>query len=224
MTGDEHLHEQLEQLTDSLRAFDDPFIDEVPGLRWMRDALQERKNHIESTIRGIETCSIELTLVDAAPHGDGVRLDFLLGLLGPVQDAVRAAGTAHVAGFATPPSKGDLATAFDLYVGEVSVDDDVTVELTRRPAEVATQLVDPDSGAPIVEHAGARVTQIVCAFAEGDADVPDELRRPLGAFAAALVAAPVVLRWSWQPFKLDEAECNLDRAAAQRLARACQTD
>ena len=216
MTGHEQLCEQLEELRKSLRAFEHPIVEEVPGLRLMQDTLKERASHIADTIRKIETCSIEITLEGAVADGEAVPATLLAYVLDAVAAAVEAAGLDRASRWDPRPADTDVVAALACHVEQISIDgNDAVVMLSRPPGPIAAQLADPESGAPLFEHAA------LDAFAISDNDdeaVPHHLVPALHGLADAVTGARFALRWSITPFALDEAEGFLDQTHAQRLA------
>ena len=218
MTGDEQLREQLETMRKSLRVFDHPIVEEMPGLRLMHESLKDREQHIANQIAKNETCTIELTLANAAHGHDAVPATLVAYVLDAISAAVQEAGLDRAARWAAPPAPTDLVVALTCHVQSVEVDgEDATITLTRPPGPVAAQVADPESGAPLFEHAAAEVVDIVA----GDDPVPEHLRSALRGLAEAVEGGELVLRWSLDPFALDEAEGELNQTAAQRLAQRC---
>jgi hypothetical protein len=217
MTGNEHLHKQLDSLRDSLRAFEHPIVDEVPGLRLMQETLKEREQHIAQTIEKNETCTIELTLEGAAHGGDAVRATLVAYLLDAVAAAVEAAGLARASGWTAPPPRTDIVAALSCHLKDVSIDGgDAVLKLARPPGAVATQLADPATGAPLFEHAAIDAF----GFSDNDAEtVPPHLVPALHGLAETIAGGEFALRWSIEPFVLDAAEGFIDQTHAQRLAQ-----
>lgn len=215
MTGDEQLREQLEAMRTSLRAFEHPIVDEVPGLRLMHESLKERQQHIADTIAKNETCHIELKLAGAVHGGKAVPATLVAYVLDAVAAAVEAAGLERASHWSSPPASTDLIVALACHVEELSVDDDeAALKLSRPPGAVAAQIADPDSGAPLFEHAAVDAFEAL----GGDAAVPQHLVPALHGLAESVSGGEFVLRWSVEPFKLDSVEGELDQAGALRLA------
>lgn len=215
MTGDERLREQLESMRTALQAFEHPIVDEVPGLRLMHESLKERRQHIADTIAKNETCTIELTLAGAAHAGDAVSATLVAYVLDAVAAAVEAAGLQRASAWPSPPAATDLHVALACHAQELSVhDSEAVITLSRPPGAVAAQVADPESRAPLFEHAA------VDAFAVlgGDDAVPPHLVPSLHGLAESVSGGEFVLRWSLNPFKLDDVEGELDQAGALRLA------
>ncbi len=215
MTGNEQLREQLTELRNALRAFENPIVEEVPGLRLMHEALQEREQHIASTIAKNETCSMELTLEGAARAG-AVPATLVAYLLDAVAAAVEAAGLQRASTWQSPPADTDVVAAVACHVTQIAMDgDDASITITRPPGAVAAQLADPGSGAPLFEHAAVEAFR----FSGDDEDtVPPHLVPALHGLAEAVAGGEFALRWSISPFVLDPAEGFIDQTHAQRLA------
>lgn len=214
MTGNDKLREQLETMHTALRAFEHPIVEEYAGLRLMRQSLKEREQHIAHNIEKNETCSIELTLAGGVHGHAAVPATLVAYLLDAVAAAVEAAGLRRASTWPAPPAATDLVVALTCHVQEISVeDDDAVLKLSRPPGAAAAQVADPESGAPLFEHAAVE------AFAEltGDEPVPRHLTPSLRGLAEAVSGGEFVLRWSVQPFLLDSAEGELDQTAALRL-------
>ena len=218
MTGDEQLREQLETMRKSLRVFDHPIVEEMPGLRLMRESLKEREQHIANQINKNETCTVELTLANAAHAHGAVPATLVAYVLDAVSAAVQEAGLDRAAAWSAPPAPTDLVTALSCHVQSLEIDgDDATITLSRPPGPVAAQIADPDSGAPLFDHAAQEVFEVVT----GDEQVPEHLRSSLRGLAEAVEGGELILRWSLDPFDLEAAEGSLDQTAAQRLAQRC---
>ena len=218
MTGDEQLREQLETMRKSLRVFDHPIVEEMPGLRLMHESLKEREQHIADQIAKNETCTIELTLANAAHGHDAVPATLVAYVLDAVSAAVQEAGLDRAAAWSAPPAPTDLVVALSCHVQSLEIDgDDATITVSRPPGPVAAQVADPDSGAPLFEHAAADAFAVVA----GEERVPEHLRSSLRGLAEAVEGGELILRWSLEPFALEAAEGSLDQTAAQRLAQRC---
>lgn len=216
MTGYEQLCEQLDALRDSLRAFEHPIVEEVAGLRLMRDTLEERASHVADTIRKIETCSIEITLEGAVAEDKAVPATVLAYVLEAVAAAVEAAGLERASHWEPRPANTDVVAAVACHVEQMSIDgNEAVVLVSRPPGAVATQLADPESGAPLFEHAALDAFS----FASHDGEaVPHHLVPALHGLADAVSGSAFALRWSITPFVLDPADGFLDQTHAQRLA------
>ena len=216
MTGNEQLREQLETMRKSLRAFEHPVVEEVPGLRLMHETLRKREQHIAQTIEKNETCTIELTLEGAAHAGKVVPATLVAYLLDAVAAAVEAAGLARAATWESAPARTDVVAALACHVQSLEVDgDNATITLSRPPGQLAAQLADPESGAPLFEHAAIDAFH---SSEDGDDPIPPHLVPALHGLAEAVSGGEFALRWFISPFVLDEAEGFLDQTHAQRLA------
>jgi hypothetical protein len=216
--GNDQLREQLEAMDDSLRAFEDPPVDEAPGLRLMAETLPERRSHIRDQIRKNETCSLQLRLVNAAVDDEAVAADVIADLVAAVSRATVDTGTALAARWQTSPAAHELDAALRLYVRKVDIGSTSTIEMSRRPGPIDAQLADPDAGVPLVEIAAATVSRVLADFCNGSSpDVGATLREPLAQLAGALLRAGAVLRWSLEPFVLDDIELEVTQTDAQRL-------
>ena len=216
MTGNEQLREQLEAMRKSLRAFEHPAVEEIPGLRLMHETLKERESHIADQILKNETCAIELTLEGAVHEGNAVPATLLAYVIDAVAAAVEAAGLDRASRWAAAPAGTDIVAALACHVKEFSVQGhDASVVLTRPPGPIATQLADPESGAPLFEHAALDAFS----FSGDDTDtVPRHLVPALHGLAEAVTGSAFALRWEISPFVLDPADGFLDQTHAQRLA------
>lgn len=214
MTGNEQLREQLDALRKSLRAFEHPVVEELPGLRLMHETLKERESHIADQILKNETCAIELTLERAVHDGKAVPATLLAYVLDAVAAAVEAAGLDRASRWSAAPARTDVVAALACHVEDLSIDDDsAVIKITRPPGPVSTQLADPDSGAPLFEHAALDAFEFV-----DDKTVPAHLVPALHGLAEAVAGGEIALRWAIQPFVLDAADGFLDQTHAQRLA------
>lgn len=225
MSGTEQLRKQLDAMRKSLRAFDHPAVEEIAGLRLMHETLREREAHIAQSIVKNETCSIELVLKGGGAAGPAGAVPALAGVLLAVSAGLAAAGAerAEALQAAAPP---DLAAALTPHVAQVSVEDgDVTVLLTRPPGELPAQPIDPDTGAPLFEHAAVDFLEALrAASAPGGGAVSEALVPALCRLADVVTGGGMVLDISVEPFALDEAEVSVNQADAQRLALRCASD
>lgn len=215
MTGNEQLRKQLETMEKSLRAFEHPVVEEVPGLRLMHESLRQRRQHIADTIAKNETCSIELTLAGAVHHERAVPATLVAYVLDAVAAAVEAAGLDRASAWDSAPAPTDLVVALACHVEAFDIDDEKAVlTLTRPPGALAAQLADPESSAPLFEHAA------VDAFTAlgGDEPVPAHLVPSLHGLAESIAGGEFVLAWSVEPFVLEPIDGEIDQAAAMRLA------
>lgn len=216
--GTERLHEQLSAIGEALEAFDDPVTDELAGLRLMRSTLRERQAHLQSTITKQETCSLEL-VIQGAPADGALALPFALEVLGALQDAVTAVAGGLLDDDAAAAPAQQVTAAVTLHLAELSTADGVTVTLQRSPGPLTAQLIEPASGAPLVER--ALDTLLAVLDAEGDGVEPPAGTVPaLRRLAAAVAAEPVELRLASAPAILEPRELTLTRSDAQRLAAA----
>lgn len=225
MTGTEKLREQLEAMRTSLRAFDHPAVEEIAGLRLMHGTLRERESHIAQSIVKNETCSIELVLKGGGAAGPAGAVPALAGVLLAVSAGLAAAGAerAEALQAAAPP---DLVAALTPHVSQLSVEDgDVTVLLTRPPGELAAQPIDPNTGAPLFEHAAVEFLEALrAASAPGGETVSEAVLPALCQLADVVAGGGMLLDISVEPFALDEAEMSVNQAGAQRLALRCASD
>jgi len=209
--GTDRLHEQLSAIGEALEAFDDPVTDELAGLRLMRSTSRERQAHLQSTITESETCSLELA-IQGAPADGALAVPFALEVLGALQDAVTAVAGRLLDDDAAAPAAQHVTAAVTLHLAELSTKECVTVTLQRSPGPLTAQLVEPASGAPLVERALDRVLAALEAVGDrASGSDSDDVAPP---------AEPVELRLALAPTILEPRELTLTRADAQRLAAA----
>lgn len=220
MSGNDQLREQLEAMHKALRAFDHPAVEEVAGLRLMHETLREREGHIAQQIRKNETCSIDLVLKGGGAGGPAGAIPEVTGVLDAVSDGIAAAGGMRADAGA---GKQDLRAALVPHVAQVSVEDgNVTMSLTRPPGALAAQPVDPDSGAPLFEHAAVDfVAALRAASTTGGDAVAEAVLPALCRLADVITGSGTVLEISVEPFALEEAQLTVNQAAAQRVALRC---
>jgi hypothetical protein len=223
MTGTQQLRKQLEIMRKSLRAFEDPIVEEIAGLRLMQETLKEREQHIAQTIRSNETTTLKITLDGAGVDDEAAPARFVSVLLDAIAAACNAAALDRAAQWDTPPSDPDVHAAVELFVVSFEVDD-ATAELsvTRRPGDVGAQLADPDSGAPLAELAMLAVLTTVqqCAVGDGPPDGAQAVAMALAPLAELLAASPVTATFELDPFVVEPLTVEVDRAGAQRLLDA----
>lgn len=222
MTGTEQLRQQLANMRKSLRAFDHPAVEEIAGLRLMHDTLREREAHIAQQIEKNETCSLELVLKGGGAAGPAGAVSEVTGILDAVAAGIGAAGAERADAKASGTGP-DLETALTPHISKVEVSGgNVTILLTRPPGDVAAQPVDPESGAPLFEHAALDFIQALRAASTTDGgDVPESILPSLCQLAYVVTGSGTVLDISVDPFALDEAELSVNQAAAQRVALRC---
>ncbi|HVL99005.1 MAG TPA: hypothetical protein VM324_06920 [Egibacteraceae bacterium] len=201
MNGRDKLREQLDAMAHALRAFDDPLVDEYPGLRLMKDVLGRRRQHIAGELDAAERCQLTLT-VEAA--GEAVPVDVVVPLLAAVQETVRSFAEARAEGL--PGVDADQArTAVALRVARW---DGPAVTLTGPDVPLPARVADPRSGITLMEVA---LGDLLDALQEGDMPA-------LRALADLLAANPLTLTVSFSPVVGDDREVRLERRDAARLA------
>lgn len=219
MSGAEQLREQLETMRSSLQAFEHPAVEEMAGLRLMHKTLLEREAHIAKAIEKNETCSVAITISQGGAGGPATGLPEVTGILTAVTAGIASAGREHAADWADAANI-DLDAALTTHVVTIEAEDGTTKALlTRPPGPLAAQPVDPDSGAPLYEHAAtAFLTGLRNTAAENTAKPPTELAEPIANLAEIVARSGIIVKIVIQPFAFDEDELSLDQAAAQRLA------
>lgn len=222
MTGTEQLREQLENMRKSLRAFDHPAVEETAGLRLMHETLREREGHIAQQIQKNETCSLELVLKGGGAGGPAGAVSQVTGILDAVAAGIAAAGVQRADAKASGTGT-DLEVALTPHVSNVEVDGgNVTMLLTRPPGALAAQPVDPETGAPLFEHAALDFIQALRSASTTDGgDVAEDVLPSLCQLAYVVTGSGTVLDITVEPFALDEAQLSVNQAAAQRVALRC---
>lgn len=202
----EHARREVEAADAALDAFDDPVVTEHPGLELMQAVLVERRDKLAAVVERLETPSLHVVF-EAASGGADVDAALLAGVVGSLQEAVRAEAERLAAGADPPWDTADLAAAGRLRVqpGE----GDVAVRLSGRRDPAAA-----GGAASLVQRA---VDAVVAALGGDAVPPPGEHRDALVRLAAAVRGAPVVVRLTWQPVAAPEVDVVLDRAAAERL-------
>ena len=218
MTGTEQLRKQLETMRESLRAFEDPIVEEIAGLRLMHETLREREQHIAQQIRKNETATLTVTIKGAAAEGEGVPATIVLLVLGALRNAVEVVAQGLTGGWAAVPAVEDVAAAVEPHLKECEIDgSDVSLTLIRPPGELSAQLADPDSAAPLAELAYAEVLRVIQRAAAGKADTEAATLAALRPLGDVLLSLPVVLELSLEPHIVKPVDVTLDRVGAQRL-------
>jgi len=213
MSGVDQLKEQLEDMGEALRAFDDPLVNQVPGLRLMHQSLRERESHIREQIDKVETCSLNLTLAGAAVQDQGVDADGVAALLTALGAGVRAAALDHVSTWSIVPAAAIVTEAVALHLAELTLKDgNADLLVTRRPGPLDAQLTDPGSGSPVVEHALSTVVHGL-----GGTEVPDDVAAAIRPIAAWVAEGQRTLTVTLTPAALKPADVTVDRATAQQL-------
>ena len=221
MTGNDQLRAQLKTMRESLRAFEDPVVEDVPGLRLMHETLRERERHIAEQILSNETVSLDLTIRGGAVGGEAVPASVVVILLAALRDAARVAGRAIVADWDVIPGDDEVAAAVEPHLADSEADDgDVIIHLTRPPGPLRAQLADPASGAPLAELAFAAVLQTLQRHTADTVLDVDGVAVALRPLAELLVSLPVTLELSTDPYVVEPSRVRVDRVGAQRLLAA----
>ena len=84
--GVEALRRDLDRIGEALSAFDAPIVDDRPGLRWVRDVLSARRDHVQQSLRDAEMTALVATLAGST----SIRwtVDLVSQLATVLQDAV----------------------------------------------------------------------------------------------------------------------------------------
>lgn len=219
--GTATLHEELEALTSALRAFEDPVVDQLPGLRLMRESLREREAHIRAQITAAETCSLTLEIKGGPAAGGVLDAGFACHLLLAVQAGVTQAGRSLARHAAGMPDEDAVDAALGLYLAAVTpvgAQGAVTLRLERRPGGLEGLLAAPGGESPLVD---AAVESLVAALDDDGPDGPDgpdevaEAVAPLGNLLAAH-ALRLTVTASTTP--AGTREVAVSRARAQQLS------
>lgn len=227
MTGAEQLRAQLDAMRDALRAFQDPIVEEIPGLRLMHETLLQRERHIAEQISRNETASLTVTIHGAAVDAEAVPASVPVIVLAALRDAVRAAGRQIVSGWDVAPGDHDVAAAVEPHLaGSDITGDDVVLLLTRPPGPLRVQLLHPTTGVPVAETALATVLQTLQRrTADTSASEPgDAVTAALRPLAELLTSLPLALELSLDPYVIEPLHVEVDRSAAQRLLAADSRD
>ena len=125
------LRDGLDGLDRALEAFGDPTVEEVPGLRLMRDAVRRKRDDMVGKLAEAEACRLDVIVGGGAVDHGGIDPAFLAALVPAVIDAVDA--TAAALAPDAPRDQRTLAT--ELRVEGVPPDGP-GVRLRAAPADV----------------------------------------------------------------------------------------
>ncbi|MPZ71735.1 MAG: hypothetical protein GEU74_00660 [Nitriliruptorales bacterium] len=220
MTGNQQLRAQLDTMRESLRAFEDPIVEEIPGLRLMHETLRERERHIAEQIRRNETVSLEVIVHGAAADRQAVPASLAALVLTTLRDAVMAAALHLASQWEVTPADDVIAAAVEPHVETCAVDGgDATLRLTRPPGELSVQLGDTATRATLAELAFLTVLQTLQRGATGDAigEQVTSVTEALRPLAEALVSLPLSLDLAMDPHVVEPLTVKWDRNGAQRL-------
>ena len=216
MTGTEQLRQQLERMTDALRAFSDPIVEQTPGLRLMHETLQERKRHIAQQIRKNETAAVTIRISGDLVSDDGAPARLIAVVLAAVRDAAGELGVAIAADWDAGPAADEIRSAVEPHLKSLESNDDLMLLITRPPGALGTQLTEPETNAPLGEVVLHRLISDVALLVDGK-DVSDVTGAAVRPLAELLVASPLTVALSFSGHVLDPVDVTIDRAAAHRL-------
>lgn len=201
MNGRENLRQQLEEMGHALRAFDDPLVDEHPGLRLMKDVLASRQEHLARELDEAERCHLTAAVEHA---GDTLPVDLAVPLLAAVQEAVRHLARARAQ--ALPGVDAEQAdSAVALRVGRW---EGTAVTLTGPDVPLPARVADPASGITLVEVV---LGDLLDGLAEGSEAAVEGL-------AALLAAHPLAVTLTLSPIAGEERRLRVERSDAARLS------
>lgn len=137
------LYEDLARIEDALEPFSAPEIDEHAGLRWMRQTLIERRQHVQGQISRIERSTLTLTVASAAAGVAAPTAEAVAMLLVTVQDEVGVA--ARALDWPDQWPQAQRVTATTLQVGTAGhTGEQWYVELRRPAGPLDAQPTTPD--------------------------------------------------------------------------------
>lgn len=201
MNGREKLRQQLEEMGHALRAFDDPPVDEHPGLRLMKDVLATRQEHLARELDEAERCHLTLTVEHA---GDALPVDLAVPLLAALQEAVR-----HLARARAQALPGlDVEQADSAVALRVGRWEGTAVTLTGPDVPLPARVADPASGITLVEVV---LGDLLDGLAEGSEAAVEDL-------AALLAARPLAVTLTLSPIAGEERRLRVERSDAARLS------
>lgn len=217
-SGTAMLRVELEEMASALRAFEDPIVDQLPGLRLMRESLREREAHVRGMITAAETCTLTLE-VEGPPAACGV-LDagFACRLLLAVQAGVTQAGRARARKAVGMPDEDAIDAALALHLAAVTpvgTQGAVTLRLERRPGQPEGLLAAPGGEYPLVD---AAVESLVAALDEEGSKGLAEVGETVAALGGLLAADALALRITASTTPAGTREVVVSRARAQQLS------
>lgn len=196
--GVEALRSDLDRIDQALDAFDAPIVEDRPGLRWMRDVLSARREHVRESLRDAETTALIVSL--EAPPSTRWTVPLVTRLTSVLQQAIHAAARV---------SDGDADDA-ELVVRTMSADGaSLRVVLERPEGPLEALRVDRD-GRPRID---AAVDALVAALEDPAEEEADAIQ----ALAELVVSSGVVATLEARCIDQEPRTAVLDQAAAARL-------
>lgn len=199
------LRDRHARFAEALQAFDTPTVDEVAGLRLMREALRERTEHLAQTVEAEETLQLEVELAGEAVGG--LEATVATVVLAALQDAVTAAARA----IAPEQPAGAVVLVLAAVEPLEPPLEGGRLVLRRRPGPLEALAPDPGSPAPLVERA---IDEVLAALSAEE--VPDRLAVAVDALLRALAAAPASAVLRTAPAVLEPREVVVTPAEAVR--------
>ena len=137
------LYEDLSRIEEALEPFNAPQTNEHAGLRWMRQTLVERHEHVQNQINGIERSTLTITLGAEADATAAPPADTVAALVAAVQQEVWVAARSLEWPDQWPQSQRDTATTLQVAAAG-HADDQWYIELQRPAGPLEAQPTMPD--------------------------------------------------------------------------------
>lgn len=150
------LYEDLSRIEEALEPFNAPQTNEHAGLRWMRQTLVERHEHVQNQINGIERSTLTITLGAEADATAAPPAETVAALVTAVQQEVWVAARSLDWPDQWPQSQRDTATALQVAAAG-HADEQWYLELQRPAGPLEAQPTMPDGEHLVFDAAVGRL-------------------------------------------------------------------
>jgi hypothetical protein len=150
------LYEDLSRIEEALEPFNAPQTNEHAGLRWMRQTLVERHEHVQNQITGIERSTLTVTVGADADATAAPPAETVAALVTAVQQEVWVAARSLDWPDQWPESQRDTATTLQVAAAG-HADDQWYIELQRPAGPLEAQPTMPDGEHLVFDAAVGRL-------------------------------------------------------------------
>jgi len=150
------LYEDLSRIEEALEPFNAPQTNEHAGLRWMRQTLVERHEHVQNQITGIERSTLTVTVGADADATAAPPAETVAALVTAVQQEVWVAARSLDWPDQWPESQRDTATTLQVAAAG-HADEQWYLELQRPAGPLEAQPTMPDGEHLVFDAAVGRL-------------------------------------------------------------------
>lgn len=150
------LYEDLSRIEEALEPFNAPQTNEHAGLRWMRQTLVERHEHVQNQINGIERSTLTITLGAEADATAAPPAETVAALVTAVQQEVWVAARSLDWPDQWPQSQRDTATTLQVAAAG-HADEQWYLEMQRPAGPLEAQPTMPDGEHLVFDAAVGRL-------------------------------------------------------------------